>query len=57
MAELASTNAEARRLVLQGAVRIDGEAVRDLFATVPGTRGTSCLVQVGKPRFARIVFD
>ena len=57
MAELAPTNAEARRLVQQGGVRIDGEAVRDPFATLPGTRGTSYLVQVGKRRFARIVFD
>lgn len=57
MAELAPTNAEARRLVQQGGVRVDGETVRDPFATLPGTRGTSCLVQVGKRRFARIKFD
>ncbi|MBZ5589629.1 MAG: tyrosine--tRNA ligase [Acidobacteriia bacterium] len=57
MAELAPTNAEARRLVQQGGVRIDGETVRDPFATLPGTRGTSCLVQVGKRRFARVTFD
>jgi tyrosyl-tRNA synthetase len=57
MAQLAPTNAEARRLVQQGGVRIDGETVRDPFATLPGPRGTSCLVQVGKRRFARVKFD
>lgn len=57
MAELAPTNAEARRLVQQGGVRVDGEAVRDPFATLPAGAGTECLVQVGKRRFARIRFN
>jgi len=57
MAELAPTNAEARRLVQQGGVRVDGETVRDPFATLPASAGASCLVQVGKRRFARIKFD
>jgi tyrosyl-tRNA synthetase len=57
IAELAPTNAEARRLVQQGGVRVDGEAVRDPFATLPAGAGTECLVQVGKRRFARIRFN
>jgi len=57
MAELAPTNAEARRLVQQGGVRVDGETVRDPFATLSAGAGTECLVQVGKRRFARIRFD
>ncbi len=56
-AGLAPTNAEARRLVQQGGVRVDGATVRDPFATLPGTAGTACLVQVGKRRFARIRFE
>jgi len=56
MAQLAPTNAEARRLVQQGGVRIDGETVRDPFATLPGPRGTSC-PSSGKRRFARVKFD
>ncbi len=57
MAQLAPTNAEARRLVQQGGVRVDGETVRDAFATLPAAPGDSCLVQVGKRRFARITFE
>ena len=56
-AELAPTNAEARRLVQQGGVRVDGETVRDPFATLPAAPGASCLVQVGKRRFVRIRFE
>ena len=56
MAELAPTNAEARRLIQQGGVRIDGETVRDPFATLEGARGKAFLVQVGKRRFARVAF-
>ena len=41
----------------QGGVRVDGEAVRDPFATLPAGAGTECLVQVGKRRFARIRFN
>ncbi len=57
MAELAPSNGEARRLVQQGGVKVDGETVRDPFATLPASAGSSCLVQVGKRRFARITFQ
>jgi len=56
MAELAPTNAEARRLVQQGGVRVDGETVRDPFATLPAGAGTECSCRSGKRRFARIRF-
>ncbi len=48
---LAKTNSEGRRLVGQGAVSLDGEAVSD-----PTRRlvAGSYLVKVGKRRFARI---
>ncbi|HVN75810.1 MAG TPA: tyrosine--tRNA ligase [Thermoanaerobaculaceae bacterium] len=57
MAQLAPTNAEARRLVQQGGVRVDGEVVRDPFAALAGAAGSAVLVQVGKRRFARITFE
>ncbi len=53
---LAASNGEARRLVQQGGVKVDGQAVRDPMATLAGVAGTSVLVQVGKRRFARLRF-
>jgi tyrosyl-tRNA synthetase len=55
-AGLVASNSEARRLLQQGGVKLNGEPVADPFATVPATAGTSHLVQVGKRRFARITF-
>lgn len=51
-AGLAATNAEGMRLVSQGAVRLDGERVRDRTLLTPV--GSSKVVQVGKRRFARV---
>jgi len=53
---LAPSNSEARRLVQQGGVRVDGAVVSDPFATLDATAGRSYLVQVGKRRFARLEF-
>ncbi len=50
-AGMAKSNGEARRLVAQGAVRLDGERVRDA-ATRLGAG--SYLLQVGKRRFVRL---
>lgn len=50
-AELAASNGEARRLVQQGAVSIDGEKQADPFAQL---EAGSYLVKVGKRRFARV---
>ena len=47
---LGSTS-EARRLISQGAVRLDGEVVTDL--DVPRSRLEGALLQAGKRRFAR----
>jgi tyrosyl-tRNA synthetase len=49
---LASTS-EARRLIGQGGVRVDGEVVTDL--DVPRERLAGALLQAGKRRFARLV--
>jgi tyrosyl-tRNA synthetase len=56
-AGLVSSNSEARRLMEQGAVRVDGEVLRDPKAELSTAPGKALLVQVGKRRFARIAFS
>lgn len=51
-AGLAGSNSEARRLVAQGAVRLDGERVRDANLRLDGPGPH--LLQVGKRRYARV---
>jgi tyrosyl-tRNA synthetase len=53
-AGLAKSNSEARRLVTQGGVRLDGKPVKDPQLEVP-CRGC-VLLEVGKRRIARVVF-
>lgn len=55
-AGLAASNAEARRLILQGGVRVDGRTVRDPFFALPCAEGCAWLLKVGKRRFARLRF-
>jgi tyrosyl-tRNA synthetase len=52
-AGLAESNAEARRLLQQGAVALDGERVEDPFREL-GPRPEPYLFKVGKRRFARV---
>jgi tyrosyl-tRNA synthetase len=47
------STSEARRLIAQGGVRVDGEAVGEL--DVPRGRLEGAVVQAGKRRFARLV--
>jgi len=47
------STSEARRLLQQGAIRVDGEVVRDL--DVPRERLSGAVVQAGRRRFARLV--
>jgi tyrosyl-tRNA synthetase len=47
-----SSTSEARRLIAQGGVKVDGESVSDL--DVDPTRLDGALLQVGKRRFARV---
>jgi len=50
--QFAPSNSEARRLVSQGAVRVDGETVKDAnFRFIPGQHK---VLEVGKRRVARI---
>ncbi len=50
----AASNGEARRLIKQGAVTLDGERIADETAQVPAD-GTERVLKVGKRRFARLV--
>jgi tyrosyl-tRNA synthetase len=54
--ELAASNSEARRLIQQGGVKVDGDAVRDVKAEISTTGADSILLQVGKRRFAKVTF-
>jgi tyrosyl-tRNA synthetase len=51
-AALTSSTTEARRMIEQGAVRMDGERVEDVGLEVDA--GTTGIFQVGKRRFARV---
>ncbi|MCL5102947.1 MAG: tyrosine--tRNA ligase [Armatimonadetes bacterium] len=51
-AEMASTNSEARRLIQQGGVTIDGEKITDPSAAIEVKDGK--ILRVGKLKFARI---
>lgn len=50
--ELASSNSEARRLIKQGGVKIDGEKVSDFNLNIPVNK--EFVLQVGKRKFVRI---
>ncbi|MDD3399774.1 MAG: S4 domain-containing protein, partial [Candidatus Pacebacteria bacterium] len=52
-AGMAPSKAEARRLVEQGGVKIDGKARRDWQETVDIKKGA--VIQVGKRRFVKII--
>ena len=52
-AGLVKSNGEARRLIAQGGVQIDGERVTDGSATL--VRGKEHLVKVGKRHFRNVV--
>jgi len=52
-AGLARSSSEARRLITQGGVRVDGVKVRDIQARIEAKDGT--IVRVGKRKFVRIV--
>jgi tyrosyl-tRNA synthetase len=55
-AGLARSNSDARRLIAQHAVSIDGHRVTEPHATIDLAQQTPCILKVGKRRFARIVW-
>ncbi|MYB18807.1 MAG: tyrosine--tRNA ligase [Holophagales bacterium] len=50
---LTGSRAEARRLIQQGAVSLDGEKIGDPYFTLPD--GANALLKVGKRRFLQVV--
>jgi tyrosyl-tRNA synthetase len=56
MAGLAASNAEAARLIEQGAVAVDEVRTADRNAIIRAEPGTSVLLRRGKRHFARITF-
>jgi tyrosyl-tRNA synthetase len=54
-ADLARSKSQARRLVQQGAVRTDGEKVKDIGTDIEVEEGEEIVLQVGKRRFLRLV--
>jgi tyrosyl-tRNA synthetase len=54
-AGLCNSTSDARRMVEQGAVRLDGEVEKDLgFECELSSGGEGLLIQVGKRKFARV---
>ena len=56
LAGMAPSNSEARRLIQQGAVEVDGSRVTDPNQKVASS-GESRLLQVGKRKFKRFVLQ
>ena len=54
-AGLTSSNSESRRMIQQGAVKIDGERVNDQALELQS--GADLIIQVGKRRVARIIVE
>ena len=53
---LAASNSDARRLIQQGGVKVESEAVRDVKTEIATTGNEPLLLQVGKRRFAKVSF-
>jgi tyrosyl-tRNA synthetase len=54
-AGMVRSKGEARRLVQQGGVRLNGETVADGVQTSVSPNGGESIIQVGKKRFLRVV--
>ncbi len=54
LSKCVASNSEAKRLIEQGAVLIDGKKISNIKATIPA-KG-SCILKVGKRKFKKIVF-
>ena len=53
-AKLTASKSEARRLILQGGVRLNGEVVTDFLSS---NFNNEDLIQVGKRKFAKVIFS
>jgi tyrosyl-tRNA synthetase len=54
VAGMATSNSEARRLISQGGVKLEGAVVEDINRVLDADASDSTLVQVGKRKFARL---
>jgi len=54
---LARSNGEARRLIEQGGVYLDGVRLADSSREIPAASSSTCLIKVGKRHFVRVLFD
>ena len=52
---LAASKSEARRLVQQGGVRVDGETIQAIDSVVTPVAGAEVVIQAGKRKFLRVV--
>jgi tyrosyl-tRNA synthetase len=52
-AQMVKSASEARRLIQQGAVKIDGEPIKDIYYKIRGDREK--VVKIGKRRFLRVI--
>jgi tyrosyl-tRNA synthetase len=55
--KLVPSKSEARRLLVQGGVEIDGVKQADVNASLPLTSGQSLQIKVGKRKFALVTFE
>lgn len=55
--QLAPSKSEARRLLDGGGIKLDGEKVTDPATTISGTHGTAHILQVGRRKFLKLVFQ
>jgi tyrosyl-tRNA synthetase len=56
-AGLAKSNGEARRLIQQGGVTVEGQRISDQAATLPAGAQATYLLKVGKRHFVRVRFS
>ena len=56
-AGLAASKSEARRLVKQGGVSIDGEKVSEPAAMIDPSESEEFILKVGKRKFAKIILS
>ncbi|MGH9550704.1 MAG: tyrosine--tRNA ligase [Terriglobales bacterium] len=54
-AKMAASGGEAKRLITEGGVRLDGEQVKDPMQQVAIEHGTTKVLQVGRRKFVRLV--
>ena len=55
--DLAPSKAEARRLIAQGGVRLNGERVAEPTCELDPASGREAQLQVGKLKFLKIIFE